>query len=341
MHLRWSQGRVADAADTLRPRPRMTHRAPQHLTVLLLCLLAVTGRAGAQANRAAVLKGLFPAASQTPGWTVKEGPKLFTGDQVFDYMDGAGEIPRSYGLRQLASTKYGQGKNVLEVAIFDMGRAEDAFGYYSARAFLERNPRSKEKAVMLDHPARLSPDIGILTFWKGPYLVLVQPEIGKPDERTLLRFGKAVSARIREKGREPALLGKLPRQRMIPGTQRYVRGKPATDSTLIFLTKDLLGMSKGAEAAAAEYNLPGGTGTLALFQYPTSEACLAAYRAYGAYIKADARVLARLRAASGVTRKEKGTAVAPSGRYLLLVMGAKDAPSAEASIVLLTSGPRR
>ena len=253
---------------------------------------------------------LFPKANEVPGWQLQAPPRLYRGTQVFDYMDGAGEIPRSYGLQELGSALYRKGRVTLEAAVFDMGAPSGAFGYFSERSFLDRSPTGKDRTVRLDHPARLNPGIGILTFWKGRYTVILQPQDGKPDEASLLQFARRISARIKERGAPPALLRYLPRQERVPGTLRYLRGKAAFDTALVFSPKDAFGAAKGARAAAVESKLPGGAGTLALVQYPTTKAASEAFRAFSDLLEAHKAVFAPGSAAITFTAyspKEKGT----------------------------------
>src|SRR5579862_2127546 len=225
-------------------------RCLQRLRWLLpmgLAFAALSAPAGA-GRQSGLLPGLFPRTNEVSGWALKDVPKLFSGNQVFDYMDGAGEIPRSYGLRQLGSAKYARGSVVLEVAIFDMGDADNAFGYYSARSFLEHSPRSKapERIIPLDHPAHLYAQVGVLTFWKGPYTVIVQPDTGTPDETALIHFARAVAAKVRAKGSPPNLLRRLPAGGMAANSARYLRGKSAFDMLFLFQPRDVFGAARGA-----------------------------------------------------------------------------------------------
>ncbi len=294
---------------------------------LLLWVAGMPGRAEGQA----ALPALFPRSNEIAGWTLKGAPKFYSGDQLFDYMDGAAEIPKSYTFRQLGSARYQKGVNTLEVAIFDMGTAESAFGYYSARGFLEHSPRSKDRLVPLDHPAFLYTAVGILTFWKDHYTVIVQPDIGKPDEPTLLQFARAVSAKIKPKGSSPKLINLLPRSNQQIATARYVRGKPAFDALLLFLPQDVFGMANRPETVGAEYNLPGKTVTLFVVRYPTAQAAASAYNAYRQYLtgRHAAFVPAGLpNAFTANAQKEKGTGAITSGSYLGVVTGAKDAKTA-------------
>ena len=297
------------------------------------------GYAAAQSSPAALL----PASGEVKGWTLAAPPKLFSGNQLFDYMDGAGEIPRSYGFRQVASGRYRQGGTTLEAAVFDMGSAQDAYGYYSARSFLEHNPGAKERILPLDHPAHLYAAAAVLTFWKDRFTVILQPETGKPTEETLLRFARAISGKIKAKGSPPEMLRRLPAAHREPNSERYVKGKAAFDSLLVFSPRDTFGAANGAEAVAAEYSLPGGTATLFVVRYRNGRAgdALAAYRAQLVSRKA---AFSPARIANGFVAtavKEKGTAAAASGEFLSVVVGARDARAAEIGLKMLLDAERR
>ncbi len=304
-----------------------------HSLLLFVWLLAIQS-----ARAQPPIQALFPASNQVAGWVVQGPPKLYPGERVFDYMDGAGEIPRGYGLRQLGSARYRKGKATLEVAIFEMGRPADAFGYFSARSFLEHSPRSRDRQIPLDHPARLYEAVGVLTFWKGRYTVVVQPEIGRPDDATLLQFARAVSARIREKGRLPDLLGRLPQAGIVLGSARYIRGKSAFDATLIFTPRDVFDIAKGAEAVGAEYSLAGVKPTLILIRYPNAGAARAAFEAYRRYLvsrKAAPAPAGLPDSFAGMDSRQKGTGARLRGSILGMVTGARDTASARAALHLL------
>lgn len=292
------------------------------VVVVLACFLLGTTAYG-QGDFGA----LFPKSNTVAGWTLQEGPKVYTGNQLFDYMDGAGEIPKSYDFRQLGSAKYQKGKFILEAAIFDMGAAADAFGYYSARSFLEHNPRAKERIIALDHPAHLYSSVGVLTFWKDRYTIILQPESAKTDEAALVSFARAISARIKAKGNPSTLLNRLPREGRVANSERFVRGKSAFDALLLFTPTDVFGMSKKAEAIAAEYTLPGGPATLILIRYPNAVAANAASAAFRQYLIGRKAVVSPDIAPGSFTamaQKEKGIGAMARGSMLFVVTGARD-----------------
>ena len=307
------------------------------LSVAALCVL-LAARAAAQPSPASLL----PASGQVEGWALTEPSKTFSGARLFDYMDGAGEIPRSYGFRRLASGKYRRGAVSLEAVVYDMGSAADAFGYYSARCFLEQNPSAKERIILLDHPAHLYGAAGVLTFWKDRYTIILQPETGKTPEATLLRFARLISGRIKLLGAPAQLLSRLPKAHRVANSERYVKGKSAFDSLLLFTPGDVFGAAGRAEAAAAEYTLSGATPTLFVVRYRTGQASLA--------LNAFHRFLVSRKAAfspifsggfAAMARKEKGVAAAVSGDNLAVVVSAADAKAAEMALKMLISASKR
>ncbi len=247
-----------------------------HLFVTILLCLTIGGRSRAQD----IPSNYFPESGKIHGWEIKSSPNRFLENNLFDYMDGAAEIPKSYGFHALASAKYTNGSDVLEVAIFDMGSSQNANGYYSARVFLEHSPRSKERIIQLDHSAFLYENVGVLTFWKDRYTIILQPDNGKPDPKSLIAFAKLISSKIKGTGSASPLLKTLPAGKQVPNTARFIRGKAAFDATVMFSARDLFGMSNGPLAVAAEYALSGGNLTLVRIIYPTAEGATAAIALY-------------------------------------------------------------
>ncbi|MEP6753985.1 MAG: DUF6599 family protein [Chthonomonadales bacterium] len=285
--------------------------------------------------------GLFPKTNEVAGWTLKEGPKFFNNDQLFDYMDGAAEIPKSYAFKQLGSAKYQKSTALtLEVAVFDMSKSADAFGYFSARVFLERSPRSKDREIPLDHPAHLYSSVGALTFWKDHYTVIIQPEIGRPDDATLIQFAKAVSAKIKAKGIPPTLLDRLPKEKQIVGTPRLVSGKATFDATVMFLPKDIFGLGDHPQIVGADYSLPGKSVTMFVAKYATPVRASKALNDYRAYLQTVKSAIAPGGSASrfvATSEKQHGTGAVVSGSQLGVIFGAKDSAVAEVGLKSLAN----
>lgn len=304
----------------------------------LILLYLSSGRAGAQQAAR-----LLPASDELKGWVQTGPPKTYAGQQLFDYMDGAGEIPRSYGFQELASGKYRNGGVTLEAAVFDMGSPANAFGYYSARSYLERSPGAKDRIVALDHPAHLYASVGVLTLWKDRYTIILQPETGKPTEDNLIAFAKAIARRIKAKGALPAELAQLPTAGRIANSERFVKGKAAFDALLLFTPRDPFEAGHGAEAIAADYGSASTPATLALVRVGAgrARAALEGYRAYLTTRKAVFASPAKPDLLLATARKEMGTGAQVIGDRVALVVGAKDAKTAQVLLQQLAATARK
>ncbi|MGZ5499403.1 MAG: DUF6599 family protein, partial [Candidatus Aminicenantales bacterium] len=68
----------------------------------------------------------------TAGPWLSEADQVFDARTIFDYIDGAGEVYRSYNMKLLVSRRFHKdGKPDLVVDAFDMGSSEDAFGVFT------------------------------------------------------------------------------------------------------------------------------------------------------------------------------------------------------------------
>jgi hypothetical protein len=174
---------------------------------------------------------------------------VITGDAIFDYMDGAGEIVKACGYRSLTVSHFMRPElGAVTVEQYDMGNPANAFGLYS----MKRNPGGR--VVELDHPAQL--DTSGLLFWKGRYTFFVFPS--DPESKVasqLLPLGKMIGRSVKDRGDPPDLLRYLPVEGYRPDSVKYFRGKAALD-TVKFVQQDVLGLRQGAEVAAAVYRQP-------------------------------------------------------------------------------------
>ena len=245
----------------------------------LLALLLMAGTPEA-ADPAALLRAAFAAGSPRIDGDVAQ----FTGDQIYEYMDGAGELPVACGYLKLASAKLvDQAGRKLTAELFSCPGSAEAFGIYSLR----RQPG--ETIVPLTHLARHVD--GELIGWRGPWFWVVsslaQPA---PSQDDLLAVAKQIEARIDEPGTLPELLGRLPLADLEPDSARYCHGKFGLD-TFWFRRDNLLGLSSptdahplAVEVAAARYEKP--AGQLIIAHYPSAELAKAAHARWSA-AKAD------------------------------------------------------
>jgi hypothetical protein len=99
----------------------------------LLAILVTLGCAKKEAGPAKMEK-LLPIVSD---WQLAEEPKMYTPDNLYDYIDGNCELYFSYGFKSLVSASYKNDKapeQTVTVDIYDMGTSLGAFGVYSSQS---------------------------------------------------------------------------------------------------------------------------------------------------------------------------------------------------------------
>jgi len=193
------------------------------------------------------------------GWKLAAEAEVWEGEQIYDYMNGEGEIPVACGYQSLATADITGPSDVgARIELFQMGSDANAFGLYSLR----REPA--DERVALTHPAVLAP--GQLIGWKGEYTYVVRADDpSQVEDDTLQVLAKGLEQQIAEPGELPELLRRLPTEGLVPGSSRYFHGKFALD-TIWFESENVLQVSNLTDGAAASYSAP--EGTLLLIAYP-------------------------------------------------------------------------
>ncbi|MBF8297304.1 MAG: hypothetical protein HW389_3849, partial [Bacteroidetes bacterium] len=78
----------------------------------------------------AALQKLLPASLHQ--WSFAESSKVYTGREIFQYMDGAGEVYLAYGFQRLLVQRYSRpNQEEILVEVFDMGFPRNAYGAFT------------------------------------------------------------------------------------------------------------------------------------------------------------------------------------------------------------------
>jgi len=97
------------------------------LTGPFLLLFSACGNPDARSSSTAML-----LPENIGDWVKQDAPVTYDRETIFDYINGAGEVYRSFAFRDVLVQTYGtpEGRRVT-VEVFDMGNPEDAFGVFS------------------------------------------------------------------------------------------------------------------------------------------------------------------------------------------------------------------
>jgi hypothetical protein len=230
------------------------------------------------------LKDILPRSGELAGWAISQGPTLYTGDHIFDYMDGAGEIPRGYGFRGLCTANYFKSNSSVEITLFEMQDDGAAFGYFSVR-----DRTAGGRSIKLENDARIIAKYGLIT-WKDKYTILVLINDGSLGDDLLVQFARRVTRKIRARGKTPDLMRYLPPEHMISNSGQYIRGKAAFDAEVKFVAEDIFALKKGSvDVAKGDYRKTIDSYSFVLLRYQSPEDAVKASKAFASYLSTVAR----------------------------------------------------
>jgi hypothetical protein len=162
---------------------------------------------------AATLESLLPIKGLPEGWTMVEGPQIFTKKTLFEHIDGEAELFLKYGFQYSVFALYQNGEhreNQIELDIYDLGNVLQAFGVFSRFRNEDRPGGFGLDSFLDDHSS---------FFYQGRYFVMLHaPE---PNRETLRQFSKLVSSKISDPSPPPKEIRYFPREGLNPGLIQY------------------------------------------------------------------------------------------------------------------------
>jgi len=153
------------------------------------------------------------------GWRVAEGPTAYGPDTLYEYLDGGAERYLAYGFRRLVHVRYetaGGARAGVTLDLFDMGEAPAAaFGIYRSGVGSADEPRG------WCAEAYRAGNVGAA--WKGRVFVhvLADDEAGGRGD-LIERLVRHACDGIAGDRSLPTLLDPLPREGLVPRSERYV-----------------------------------------------------------------------------------------------------------------------
>ncbi len=159
------------------------------------------------------LESLIPKKDLPDGWVLVEGPQPYTKKTLFEHIDGQAELYFKYGFQKSVFAIYQNRKNQedqIELDIYDMGNALQAFGIFSRFRNEDRPGGFGLESYLDDHSA---------LFYQGRYFVMLYATESNPD--FLRQFSKLVSLKISDPSPPPKEIGYFPKNGLKPGSIQY------------------------------------------------------------------------------------------------------------------------
>jgi len=208
------------------------------------------------------------------GWIRSQRPKKVDRRNIFDYMDGAGELYLAYsfiGLEVWTYRKPDEPDILLEA--YEMADSTEAFGVLSFDLSGEGVEIGEKSAYAA----------GLLRFWKGKFFVRVLADPETPSsKKAVMKIGKELAAGLPGKSLMPQLVGKLPEKGLLRGSIHYFHKKVCLDYFYYLAEENILQLDEKTNAVIADYRTPSGQSKLLAVEYASEAASLKAWESFHA-----------------------------------------------------------
>lgn len=195
-------------------------------------------------------------------WTRQESSATYDRETIFDYIDGAGEVYRSYAFRDVAVAHYTRsGSPGITVELFDMGTTDDAYGVFV-------HGREREEAGIGGGFERKG---GVLCFWQDRFYVCIAAEQPAAHmEAAVEEIARAVARNLPPPATRPSIVDLLPANGLVPFSDRFFHVHQALNYHYYLQRENVLNLSTETAAVLARY-APGSTHLL-IVRYESANA---------------------------------------------------------------------
>ena len=201
------------------------------------------------------LRTVLPSSADLRGWTPKDAPQIYRGDDLFLYIDGGADVYHEYGFKQVIAQDYrdANGRSV-SLEVYEMADIAAAYGMFTFKS------SGKGRAAAVGQDGQV--EDYYLNFWRGPYLVTA---VGFDDSAEcragIERIAAAVDGRLKATGPRPKLADVFPREWTDVTRVVYLKGPLAADNIYAYLNRyvslnrDLFHFKEGAAAERGLYKI--------------------------------------------------------------------------------------
>lgn len=211
--------------------------------------------------------------NEIANWKLASPVKIYDKKTIFDYIDGAAEIYFAYDFVRVATAEYKKGNVSILIDAYEMLSANGAFGIYSLNRYQDANYVNIGNEGIITGIA--------LDFWKDRFYCKVycldSSEIYQKD---VVEFGNKIAERIKECGEEPPIIKKLPKDGLVPKSEKYFTRKLGLDNIHFVADENIFDLNGETKGAIAEYSINGVRYLSFIIEYPSSKKAELAFQSY-------------------------------------------------------------
>jgi hypothetical protein len=190
------------------------------------------------------------SGSFAPGWTEVQEPQVFRKGDLCEYIDGGAELYEEFGVVQLTVHQYRKAQGELELLLYEMESPEASLGIYLMQVGTER-PIAGIKA-------RNSGSMSQMSAVRGKVYIQITSLSSSPDMQSpIIDLANRTLDSVPD-GKPVSLLSLLPRDSLIPGSERIVHGPLGLNQVMRIFDGNPLGLGGSVWGVAAKYRLAEG-----------------------------------------------------------------------------------
>jgi len=253
------------------------------------------------------------------GWKAVEKDEFYDPQTIFDYINGAGEVYRSYNFKFLLARRFSKtGQPDLVVDLFDMATSEDAFGVFT------HDLEGEEAGVGQGSTYKG----GLLSFWKDSFFVSIYTEEETEEAiAALFALGRKVDSSITKEGKEPEVVSFLPRKNLAEKAVHYFHNHMILNYHFYLSDENILLLNQKTEVALGIYAEGDDKNYLLLVRYPEERKASQAYEKFIQAYMPDAQEPGLVQ-----TEDKKWTAARLRKDFIIAVFNASSASSAKEAV---------
>lgn len=143
---------------------------------------------------------LLPAELSMAGLTRSTDVQVFTGDSLYQYIDGGAELYHAHGFVEVATADYASGENEFTIDVYRFNSVTNAYGLFQEL----RSPYASPLAVGIEGMA----SAGNVKFVKGSYVVnIVAYDESNAATLTLAKVAAELSQKVPGTTEKPNMTG--------------------------------------------------------------------------------------------------------------------------------------
>jgi hypothetical protein len=252
-------------------------------------------------------------------WIIDGEDGLYDTETIFEYMNGAGEVYRSFHYKELFVRRFKKpGEEGITIELFDMGLPADAYGIFV------RNREGEDAGIGQGSEYRS----GYMVFWKGRYFATVYTFIETEDSKeAVYALSRSIAEHITETGEIPAIVGLLDDQDLLKNTVRYFHLYTDLNQHYFVADENILNLSLDTDAVIATYLKDEKDVYLLIVKYPSAESAGVSFNNFISIYMPEAE-------STGYAQLEDGTwtAADSEGQYLVVALDSADQQSARSIV---------